>query len=241
VLEILKEPEQLVAREQHWIDALSAYSKGYNLTPRAGSNLGRTFGAAARANMAKAARLAMGDPDIKQRHKAAVRAAMAHPKTKRRTSEAARKRWTDPQYRAKMAEVRRSTPYREARAAAARAKQDTPGEVLRRAELRLKVKASRSTPESRQKSSQASKAARAREWGTLTPDERRAKCAEMEEKSAKTYTAIAPSGETFLVRNLKRFCREQGIPYSSARNVLAGRGKTARGWRFAKAKETSRS
>lgn len=40
VLEVVDDPAQLIAREQHWIDATSAVSDGYNLCAEAGSRRG---------------------------------------------------------------------------------------------------------------------------------------------------------------------------------------------------------
>jgi hypothetical protein len=77
---------------------------------------------------------------------------------------------------------------------------------------------------------------------TIDADKRRAKSTETGEKSAKTYTAVTPSGEPFLAHDLERFRSEQGIPHGSPRKILAHRCKTAaRGWRFEKAREIPQS
>ena len=43
VLEVVDDPEQLTAREQHWIDATGAVERGFNMCPAAGSCLGRAM------------------------------------------------------------------------------------------------------------------------------------------------------------------------------------------------------
>lgn len=112
LLETVAELQRLIEREQYWMDALGAYTSGYNLNPKAASNLGRVFGAEVRERMAEGARRAMADPAVKERHAAATKEAMRDPDVKRRTSEAARKRWADPEYRAKMAAMRSDPAYK---------------------------------------------------------------------------------------------------------------------------------
>lgn len=58
VVETVSNAADLIAREQHWIDALKAANPrhGYNLAPTAGSSLGVKHTAVARHNMSEAAR-----------------------------------------------------------------------------------------------------------------------------------------------------------------------------------------
>lgn len=112
VLETVADPERLIEKEQHWMDALEAYTAGYNLNPKAASDLGRVFGAEVRERVAEGARRAMADPAVKERHAAATKEAMRDPDVKRRTSAAARKRWAGPEYRAKMAAMRSDPAYK---------------------------------------------------------------------------------------------------------------------------------
>lgn len=53
-----------------------------------------------------------------------------------------------------------------------------------------------------------------------------------ETRAAKIYTAISPSGEMFVVRNLMRFAEERGLDSSSAYKVVAGKIGQILGWRF---------
>ncbi len=55
IVEYVERREDLIAREQSWIDRLSAFGPlGYNLTPRAGSQLGFKMSDEAKAKMARA-------------------------------------------------------------------------------------------------------------------------------------------------------------------------------------------
>lgn len=55
IVEYVDERENLISREQAWIDRLSAFGpSGYNLTPRAGSQLGFKMSDEAKAKMARA-------------------------------------------------------------------------------------------------------------------------------------------------------------------------------------------
>lgn len=226
------EPEQLINREQYWMEELRAWERGYNLNPRAGSNLGRVFDAAVRARVADGARRAMNDPAVKERHREATKSAVRATEVRERSAEAARRRWADPEYRAKQAVTRTSDAYRSAQAGSTIRSLSRPEVRLAREEGQRKMRATSTTPEGKAKRSLASKGARQREWGGLDAEERRAKAAEMAERSSRRYNATSASGTTAEIKNLKRFCREQGIPYGSAINVLTRRVKTARGWTF---------
>jgi len=55
VTEIVAQRENLIFREQYWIDRLCSFGpSGYNMTPKAGSQLGFKMSAEAKAKMAKA-------------------------------------------------------------------------------------------------------------------------------------------------------------------------------------------
>lgn len=74
VLEYLSDPTQLVARENYWIQELSAScrGRGYNLCPVAGSMLGFKFLPESRQKMSRAARGKVKSPE----HQAKITAAL---------------------------------------------------------------------------------------------------------------------------------------------------------------------
>jgi chromosome partitioning protein len=106
VLETVQLVDSLIEREQAWIDKLDTVAAGYNLSPKAGSNLGRIFNSQARRSMADAARKAMADPIVKARHQQAVLAAMLRPGIRTKCSSLLKKRWEDPAARALLMEAR---------------------------------------------------------------------------------------------------------------------------------------
>ena len=55
VIEEVSAPENLLAREQHWIDTFDAARVGFNMTPTAGSILGHKFSDESKRRMSKAA------------------------------------------------------------------------------------------------------------------------------------------------------------------------------------------
>lgn len=90
VLETVHSHADLIAREQHWIDALRAASReNYNIFPVAGSLLGMKLSAETRAKMSAAhkARVALG---IKRSREAIRKTALAHTGMKRSPETCAR-------------------------------------------------------------------------------------------------------------------------------------------------------
>lgn len=191
VLEIVESPECLIEREQFWIDKLDAVASGYNLSPKAGSNLGRTFDSNTRQKIATGAAKAMADPSVKARHKKATSAAMARPEVKRKCSEHLKKRWQDPQQRSLL--MRRFTP-----------------ELLRRAALKQQQNRLKKVLE-----------------GKVKPGKLRAK------PKYQIYRVSHPYVPTSsILFNLKEFCLEHSISYSSAQHVAKGRMRHVKGFVF---------
>lgn len=50
------------------------------------------------------------------------------------------------------------------------------------------------------------------------------------ESHTKVYEVTSPDGETFLVKNLSEFCRQNGLTDANMNMVAAGKRKTAKGW-----------
>ncbi len=50
-------------------------------------------------------------------------------------------------------------------------------------------------------------------------------------KLHKEYMVISPDGEEILVKNLRRFCDENNIVFSTMSNLSRGIGKTSKGWK----------
>lgn len=53
VIEYVEDPDQLIEREQHWIEALESYTRGYNCSPTAGSPRGVKHSEEARQRMSE--------------------------------------------------------------------------------------------------------------------------------------------------------------------------------------------
>ena len=92
--------EDLITREQYWIDKLkaSANGHGYNITPTAGSLLGARWTEEQRTRRVEQFK----DPAFKAKYSDAKKAQFADPKQRARRSEEARALWRDPEYRARM-------------------------------------------------------------------------------------------------------------------------------------------
>jgi hypothetical protein len=71
VLEVVANAEQLIAREQHYLDALRAADRqyGYNIAPRAGNTLGVTCSAATRLKIGTANRGKVRSAVVRERHR----------------------------------------------------------------------------------------------------------------------------------------------------------------------------
>jgi group I intron endonuclease len=116
VLEIVSDPFMLVEREQHWMDHHDSHCNGYNLNPRAESNLGRTFDSEMRRNVATGARASMSDPAVKERHRQATREAMSRPEVREKCRQAMLRRNADPDAKARLQAAQWTDEAREKRA-----------------------------------------------------------------------------------------------------------------------------
>lgn len=69
VIEFVPDVNNLIKREQHWIDTLKVCDRtiGYNKAPRAGSNLGRKMSKEARRKMSLAKKGIKQDPEVVKR------------------------------------------------------------------------------------------------------------------------------------------------------------------------------
>ena len=130
VLEYVIDPEQLIEREQFYIDRLKPE---YNICPAAGSNLGRKFGPLSkehRHKLGEAQKRRFQDPEARQKiserlrgnayslghkHTEETRQKMseAHrlryrdPEERQKTSEASKRMWQNPEHRRKMSKIQR--------------------------------------------------------------------------------------------------------------------------------------
>jgi group I intron endonuclease len=225
VLEAVSDPKQLLAREQHWIDAHSSSKDGYNLNPVAGSNLGRVWTPEFRAKVsAGVRRYYAANPENRERISKATRIGMNCPEVRSKCSAALSIRWSDEALRSVMMSSRQ-----------------TPEAIKRKSDgLRRYWK---SVPEEKRKAKMADLThASLDKYRTMPPAERKTlkqKRAEILRKvcvlgSAREYSVVFPDGKTEEIFNLKNFCRLHSIPYPSAMNCLNGRTKLARGFKFGK-------
>lgn len=99
--------EDLIVREQYWIDALRASepANGYNMTPLAGSTLGTKRTDETRARIADAVKAQWkNDPAVRERMTALGKARAADPAMGANISAKAKARWADPEVRERMSE-----------------------------------------------------------------------------------------------------------------------------------------
>ena len=140
ILEPVLFVEDLIIREQHWIDKLKASVRthGYNITPTAGSQLGTKLTEEQRAR-----RFGLWeDPEYRAKCVAAHKAHFADPKQRARRSEESKALWRDPEYRA-----RQTARLKEGHA-----------DPEYKARVGVWTKAALSTPEQQQRMSEQSKA-----------------------------------------------------------------------------------
>ena len=132
--------EDLITREQYWIDKLkaSANGHGYNITPTAGSLLGARWTEEQRTRRVEQFK----DPAFKAKYSDAKKAHFADPKQRARRSEESKALWRDPEYRARIT---------------ARLK-ESHADPEYRARVSVNARAALSRPEQRQRMSEQSKA-----------------------------------------------------------------------------------
>lgn len=150
--------EQLIEREQYWIEKLDVVTRGYNIAPTAGSMFGYVHppnsGVFARwANPAYREKLyrALQSPEARARVSEQFRQQWADPQRRERYIQQIRDRWADPEYKARVAASNRQAvadpAIRAAMSKRARERLSNPKNYQRMVE-------SRRTPEARAQASQ---------------------------------------------------------------------------------------
>jgi group I intron endonuclease len=89
----------LIAREQHWIDTLDTVRQGYNIRPRAESNLGWRFTPAQRARWSEIARTRLSDPDALERARVTLQQVRSTSEIEERRKQRVREATQQPAYR----------------------------------------------------------------------------------------------------------------------------------------------
>ena len=102
--------EDLISREQHWIDKLRASERkyGFNASPVAGSVLGIKRSDETRAKIADAARERFTDPDYYAKHGERVRAQGIDPAIRAKIAAGQRAHFADPAVRASVSDRQRA-------------------------------------------------------------------------------------------------------------------------------------
>jgi group I intron endonuclease len=223
VLEIVLDKAELLRREQYWIDGLGAASKGYNLKPIAGSDLGMTRTVEYRERLSATVRAHFLDPPNRLKTGLATKRGMQRPEVREKCRQAMMKRLADPQASAKRSAALYSPEVRD-----------------RIAQKVIKTMADWG-PEQKAAHSERGRMA----YQNMTLEQRaRHRLALLSRvmpmasrlrqiaSAARRYRVIHPDGRSLEIVNLTAFCRANGVPYPSARNQLSGRVATARGYRF---------
>lgn len=92
--------EQLIEREQHWIDTLNTVHSGYNRVPQAGSHLGLRLTPEQCAKFAERQRRLWQDPAYRANFIAQVQAVYTtNPARRTQVADQVRQYWQDPAYR----------------------------------------------------------------------------------------------------------------------------------------------
>jgi group I intron endonuclease len=146
IIEIVETTDDLLSREQYWIDALNSHSAscGFNILKVAGSPRGHKFSAATRAKMS-AVRLGKKLPTFSVEHRAALSASR-----KGKPNPAARYHRTD-EWRAKMSAARLGVGKGKPRSAAVIAKLRKPKSPSHAGKLRIILAARNQSAEMRQR------------------------------------------------------------------------------------------
>lgn len=132
VLEYVADKAELVPKEQEWIDRLRSCdpSRGYNMYPTAGSPLGRTVSAAARAKIGEARRGKKLPPEVCKKMSAFQTERYKDPEERARASAKATEFLSNPEVRAKISKAntgrKHSDETKEKIAAAKRGKKRPP-------------------------------------------------------------------------------------------------------------------
>jgi group I intron endonuclease len=100
VVEVVGTPDDLIPREQHWIDATNCVSVGYNCSPTAGSTRGTKASEVTRQKM-RAARQHVS-AETRAKRSAAMKGRKQDPAHRRKIAEAQRGRKASPEARARM-------------------------------------------------------------------------------------------------------------------------------------------
>ena len=98
-------PEKCIEREQFWMDLLQPE---YNISPTAGSTLGRKFTNKTKIKMQKSANKRWADPEERRKTSESVIVAMSNPIVKKKMIDGSKKRWADPEERRKTSEATES-------------------------------------------------------------------------------------------------------------------------------------
>ena len=107
ILEYVVNIGELLDREQYWIDELNAFSKGYNMRPRAESNRGHKPSAETRLKMSKAQTGRIVSQETRQKKRDALKGRPLAIETRQKLSEAAKGRKITEEAKRKMSEVRK--------------------------------------------------------------------------------------------------------------------------------------
>jgi len=140
ILEPVLFVEDLLTREQYWIDTLRAADRqyGYNASPTAGSPLGTKHSAETRAKASARNNARFADPSARAKASAQTKARYDDPAERAKTAAQSKASWADPDARAKAAErqkVRMADPaYRANVAEQVRARTSDPAERAKRSE-----------------------------------------------------------------------------------------------------------
>ncbi len=107
ILEYVVNIGELLDREQYWIDELNAFSKGYNMRPRAESNCGHKPSAETRLKMSKARTGRIVSQEERQKKRDALKGRPLTMETRQKLSEAAKGRRHTEESKRKMSEARK--------------------------------------------------------------------------------------------------------------------------------------
>lgn len=114
-------PEQLIEREQYWIDTLDTVANGYNCAPIAGSCLGRRLSPEICTRYAERQRQLWERPEYRANHVAKMLETTADPTFRAQQSQTVQALWRDPDYRARQLQARRDPAWKAAQSAIVRA------------------------------------------------------------------------------------------------------------------------
>jgi group I intron endonuclease len=247
ILEVVDDPELVIAREQAWIDTYIETGELYNTSPTAGSTRGRRFSDESKAKIGAANRAFYNTPEGKAVSKNRMRRILDTGQWRESHKRGQAKRWENPENHLKASEAHRKLnedPERRAAMSARMKRHWTDPQHRERLlahnrriatdpELKAKKKATMdllwNNPEHIQKHAEGQRRRFSTDEGKMQASQ--ARRPRDEHGRPISYNLRGPDGTIYLdIPNVAAFCREHGLTTGKITSVLRGETRRSEGW-----------